>query len=114
METATSIRLNAAMRAHAMRTFRLTSDFRLDPWGGTMGHLFAISEVLYHSGRYTPQAWGFRHGVLAHESWLEDGDAERDYYAYLDAGELGVAMLLFAGNVLNRYAVLLEANGRNR
>jgi len=86
-----------------------------DPWGTTMSHMFAIADVIYHDvlypdGENLPAAWQYMHspvcGGVDTNSWP---DAE--YSDYLVRGEMTIDQLLYAGNVLNRYASVLTKAG---
>jgi len=54
-------------------------------------------------------------GVLTDGSTFYECDCqeEREYVPFLDAGPLGVAMLTYAGNVLNRYLGFVKRAGRD-
>jgi hypothetical protein len=58
--------------------------------------------------KYCPEV--LSDGFLAYEC---DCQEEREYVPFLDAGPLGVAMLTYAGNVLNRYLGFVKRAGRD-
>lgn len=110
-----------------------------DAWATTIGHWFGVTETLYHAGECLPAQWEFRHGMTNHDpisewhgwntpcphtdgrNWGTDEEPEyecqcteeRYYVPFLDAGERGIEMLRYAGNVLDRYASWLKRAGKD-
>ena len=140
METAT---LTRAMKREALRPFREEWQYTSgDEWGVAMGHWFGVAEVLYHAGEDLPREWQFRDspcdhdpiaeyhaegkpcpvherfGPCQHETCAQYGpececSEERGYVPFLDAGETGIAMLLYAGRVLDRLCGQLKRAGKD-
>ena len=109
-----------------------------DERSAALGHWFGVADVLYHANEPVPHAWRYRHGGCHHnpiENYHADGEPcprhgecehcpsalsdgspayecdcqeEREYVPFLDAGETGIAMLLYAGRVLDRYCGWLQ------
>ncbi len=77
--------------------FRSTFD-PFDKWSCVIGALFDVAETLYAWGEEVPAAWEFRPGAGEVEvsEWLEDFDVDT---------------LEDFGNVLNRWASLLQSRG---
>ena len=119
------IKLTREMKRKSLNLFRM--DDSSDPWGTGMGHMFAIADLVYHAEGCTPYEWEFRHGQFTHDPIAEYAEhaAEEDhidcncewpdveYVPFLDAGPLGVAMLTYAGDVLNRYLGFVKRAGRD-
>lgn len=123
METG-QIKLTREMKRKSLNLFRVESYD--DPWGDGMEHMFAIADIVYHAEGCTPHGWHFRHGASNHDpiadyaSHVEEGHIDcqcewpdAEYIPFLDAGPLGVAMLTYAGDVLNRYLGFVKRAGRD-
>ena len=124
METG-QIKLTREMKRKSLNLFRM--DDWGDPWGTGMGHMFAIADIVYHAEESTPPGWYFRHGqsncdpianYAIHAAEEDHTECEciwpdTEYVPFLDAGPLGVAMLTYAGNVLNRYLGFVKRAGRD-
>ena len=111
-----------------------------DAWGFALGEWFAIAEVAYHGGADLPPEWQFRHGANNHDpiatwhphntpcpnayepnkNWgtedqpvyeCECDHRELEYVPFLDAGEAGIEMLIYAGRVIDRYCRWLKRKG---
>ena len=87
-------------------------------WGITLDHWFAAAEVAYHGGAELPAWWKYEDGQHGRDYLLECMDPESggifpdcEYVHFLDAGELGLRMLVYAGNTLGRYLNRLERAG---
>jgi hypothetical protein len=95
-----------------------------DPWGTGMSHMLAIADTLSHVDD-VPWHWGFSHGM--HDGCLEriiecgqetqHDDCQCDwtqvgYVNFID-GEIGIRMLAYAGNVINRYLDWVRRAGRD-
>lgn len=120
--------LTVEQKRHAMTPARIDYGDS-DEWGTTMGHWFAIAETLHHAGATLPRRWQFRHGMSTlcnpfdqyaeHDprgECAEDCEHEYpdvEYSPFLDAGELGIEMLTYAGNVLDRYSGWLKRAGKD-
>ena len=78
-----------------------------------MMHLFGIAETLYANGGYIPSAWHFRPGRRPEIQRSEELEwwPESEYQEMIDANILTLADLTRAGNVLVRYANILEKAG---
>ena len=122
------IKLAREMKRIALDTARM--DDWDDPWGTAMTHFFGVAEVLYHARAEIPRRWQFRHpsgdscspitAFLAHSEHGEEDPCDCrgqwpdvEYVPFLDAGPLGVAMLTYAGDVLNRYLGFVKRAGRD-
>lgn len=114
-----------------------------DEWGVTLGHWFGVAGTLYAAGEDTPERWQYRPPSISVRCPIEDwhpygqkcpwhpedckdlccvnewGERacecteERYYVPFLDAGETGIEMLRYAGNVLDRYASWLKRAGKD-
>ena len=105
-----------------------------DPWGTAMSHAFAISDTLYHAEADIPGQWGYRHGMFQHDpvaDWHPYDQPcplnhstdypdecncqypDREYVPFLDAGEFGIELLTYAGNVLDRYCGFVKRAGKD-
>lgn len=82
-----------------------------DVWGLAMSHMFAVSEVLYHAGADLP--WSFRDGARCPGPIESQQWPDAEYVPFLDAGELGIEMLTYAGRVLDRYSRWIERAGKS-
>lgn len=93
-----------------------------------MSHHFAVAEVLYHAGAEIPAHWRYVHPMgrdadcnpiaWGVNHWDEEGGCvhsypETEYVPFLDAGELGIAMLQYVGNVMGRYANRVKWAGKD-
>ena len=133
--------LTREMRRQALAPFRDEWSMRGcdgDAWGATLGHWFGVADVLYHADADLPGKWQFHHGAADHDpigdfhawdqpcslrecnAYCRDGEhdccqcqEERHYVPFLDAGETGIEMLTYAGNVLDRYAGWLKRAGKD-
>ena len=96
-----------------------------DPWGTGMSHMFAIADTLSYADS-VPHTWEYRQGIsgdhvqgvidCGQETEHEDCQCDYQqigYVPYLDAGELGLSMLTYAGNVINRYLDWVKRAGRD-
>ena len=111
----------------ALETARLDYDDG-DQWGWAMGHFFAVADTLHHMDANIPYRWHYGHGAacrgaletLAEERANgvapEDSGApwpDTEYLRFMDAGELGAAVLTYAGSVLDRYCGRLVRAGKD-
>ena len=103
----------------------MDDDVRDDLWGTSMAHLCAIADTLLHVCA-DPSEWGYRSpsgssvpDVLEcqqetnHEEDCDCDYAQIGYVAFLDAGDLGISMLRYAGNVISRVTRREERAGRS-
>lgn len=85
----------------AREEFKLSSDWKHDPWGECLNHWFDVAEVLYTRGVTIPQHWEYHPGagedIVNNEQYLTMNDDE----------------LIAWGNVLERYTRLLRAAGKD-
>lgn len=110
--------LTREQKRMALAEYRLESD---DAWGNTLNHHFAVAEVAYHAGADLPEWWNFRDSpVHTDPAYLQDLSSsenaewpDSEYVHFLDAGELGIEMLIYAGNVLGRYLNRLQRAGKD-
>ena len=128
METLTREQRRYALRP-AREEYQYTSG---DEWGFALTHWHGIADALYHADADIPTEWRYRHGAcagalatyhmecdpcpMASPNYPDDCQCtspDREYVAYLDAGELGIEMLTYAGRVLDRYAARLERAGKD-
>lgn len=94
-----------------MGEFR-TGDF-YDAWGTTMGFFFATADVLYHeTAEEIPSRWQFRHGQGC-QGVDNDSYPDAMILDYLNAGDIEADDLIRFGNVLDRYAGILDAAGKS-
>ena len=89
-----------------------------DRWGSAMGTWFAISWVLAAvDDGAIPEEWKFRSGGAGYGDEARDFiEKEEDYLAteflaMFDDGETSTADLVYAGNVMQRYAHACERKG---
>jgi len=130
------------MKREALRPFREESQYTSgDEWGVALSHWFGVAEVLYHANEPLRHEWMFRHGACNRDpigEYHAEGEPcpvherfgpcdccqeaeyrececqeEREYVPFLDAGETGIAMLLYAGRVLDRYCGWLKRAGKD-
>jgi hypothetical protein len=105
--------VNAVIRAD----LRMYSDG--DAWGDTMSAWFSIADVLYVTGEELPNAWKYRQPrseetVLENMHDPDNGDSlAQDLLLGVGDGTVSANDLRHAGNVLDRYASILTAQGRN-
>ena len=98
-------------RARIMYEFRLYSGG--DAWGDTMGWWFGIADVLWHAENGTieiPAHWQYRHSPVCREVDLDDWPGSEIAEGHA-AGYYSADDLLYAGEVLTRYAALLDKAG---
>lgn len=135
--------LTREMRRKALAPFRGEWQYTSrDEWGVTLGHWFGVAEVLHTANVEIPERWGYRPPLIETEgrnviaNWHADdqpcvlasgrnygtddapiydcGCGEEHYYVpFLDAGEAGIEMLRYAGNVIDRYAGWLTRAGKD-
>lgn len=81
-----------------------------DSWGTCMTHWFGIANALEASGLIVPEEWQYRPGALGPdvESWPNS-----EYYDDLQSGYHSPEDLIEAGNVLQRWASMLECAGKD-
>lgn len=119
--------LDRELRREALALYRM--DAGGNPRGDCMSHLHGIADILHHTIG-TPEAWEYRHpsgtnclqeiaDCLVDQQGQDYPHGECDcswpdmeYATYAD-GRTGVAMLTYAGNVLSRYARVLERAGKD-
>lgn len=84
-----------------------------DSWGEAMGTFFAVADVIWHRTAETiPSEWGYRHSPVCDE--VDDESWPHSEIASMHAdGDVSDEQLVSAGNVLSRYADLLEAAGQS-
>lgn len=116
--------------------------FNGDHWGSSFLHQIAIANVMDAANELTPPAWEYRPALIGTADydviadWHAYGEPcpltsdenfgteaepeydcqcseERYYVPFLDAGETGIEMLRYAGNVLDRYASWLKRAGKD-
>lgn len=114
--------LTRDMKRQALSLVRMDMDD--DPWGTGMTHFFDIADTIHHV-REAPPAWQYRNPWLSRVSEIiECGNdtghnpetcrcswPQTEYIHFLEAGELGLDMLTYAGNVLNRYLGFVKRAG---
>ena len=83
-----------------------------DPWGDTMEWLFSIAEILTHWVDDVPAEWGFRDSPV-HDEWEPESYVETMLTEYWDDGSVTTVDLTAFGQVLNRYADILRAAGKD-
>lgn len=100
-------------------------DRKHDPWGACLGALGPICDVLYVECGHIPPSAGYRPGGIPPGAGLDrsrldtydpitgENSYTAEIYRALDAGELGVTDLEDAACVLDRYADLVKAAGRD-
>lgn len=100
-------------KRHALNVIRM-DDFS-DPYGAAMGHMFAIADVLHHTVG-TPADWKYRHSPINDDAGLshiiDDQDWPDSEYVYYADGRAGIAMLTYAGRVMDRYLRFVRRAGR--
>lgn len=90
-----------------LEAHRLLEDFRLffdEPWGSTMHWWFTIADELYHREALTPAHWQFKPSPIGSVNDPDDAATQAVMATGSDA-------LVFAGNVLHRYAQVLKRAG---
>ena len=85
-----------------LKEFRVFFD---EPWGTTMHWWFTIAEELHRREGKTPAHWNFSPSILG------GSKNDPDDHATQMCIETGSDGLVFAGNVLWRYAKLLSKHG---
>lgn len=117
---------NTLTREHKRKALEIA---RLDDWGDPFGtamlHSFAIADTIEHMGGDCPPHWQYHHGaickgvlpdVLAFQAGDESADPlwpDCEYVPFMDAGEFGIELLTYAGNVLDRYLAFVKRAGRD-
>lgn len=82
-----------------------------DLWGSTMGEWFGIASSLYVTGNEVPEHWQYRHGIASADD-IRTEDLWPDVYWLDEVENVGdVAAITRVGDVLARYADLLERKG---
>jgi len=115
--------LTREQKKMALRPFATADDVKYDLWGTGMAHLFAIADTLYEVAE-VPSEWGFKPGLGSGSTVQEIIDcgehddcqcdwAQVQYVPFIDAGELGIEMLTYAGNVINYLVDRERAAGRD-
>ncbi len=102
--------LTRDQKREALELMRMDRDG--DDWGTSMAHHFGIAHALYHAGADIPGEWEYRHGMGC-QSEPDESEWPDAEYVFMTHSESGIAMLHYAGNVLNRYESLLERAGRS-
>ena len=121
------MKLTIEQRKRSLELFRMDSSD--DPWGDGMRHFFAAADVLHHAGAPIPPRWQYQHGPLEfcnpipswHGGQTEHPNGEpcncswpeSEPVPFLDAGDLGIEMLTYAGNVLDRYLAFVKRAGKD-
>ncbi len=82
-----------------------------DPWGSAMSHWFAIAGTLYREGMATPEEWRYHPGLFEQED-PRDWPAT-EYAEMLARGQVTLADVLTAGQVMDRYVRILVRVGRD-
>ena len=82
-----------------------------DPWGSTMSHWFAVAGTLYRHDGEIPSHWQYRAALGAGEA--PDDWPETEYEEMVEESTITLADLTHAGNVLTRYASVLERAGHS-
>lgn len=123
--------LTREQRRHALAPVREQWDG--DAWGSTLNPFFDLAHFMDAAGIDIPSEWEFRMGAgydlgdIVHAFQCDDVDGTcpvhacasgeldrmRDWLPFLDAGELGIEMLTYAGNVLSRMAALVKRAGKD-
>lgn len=122
--------LTREQKKMALTPFATADDVKHDPFGVGMAHLFAIADTLSHVDS-VPGEWEYRQGMGGDhvqdvidcgarknpQGWAHfDCDCEYaqiEYVSWLDAGELGIEMLTYAGNVINYVVDREQRAGRD-
>ncbi len=81
-----------------------------DAYGNVMGNWFGIATTLQVEGEPIPDEWQYRPGAC--EPSLETFEDE-EYHRMLKNGEVTASDLREAGNVLHRWANMLDTAGRS-
>jgi hypothetical protein len=89
-----------------------------DAWGDTIEWWFAIAETLYHRYGNTelPREWKFRDSPIHSDEWPEDDNFDyviQTIHDLIKNDAVDYDDLLTFGNVLFRYARILEAAGKD-
>lgn len=101
-----------------------SDDYRHDPWGTAISHLFSVCDVLSAAGEDIPASWEFRHGAYNDptlEEMADDLGSDDPAYAfsamsmaaYVLEGSISADDLRAWGNVLSRYCDVARANGHD-
>ena len=118
--------LTREQRRHALAPVRENWD-RHDVWGSTMGSFFDLAEFMDAASIDIPWDFTIRTGHdledLTHAWQAVECDCDdcasgetygpSQFVPFLDAGELGIEMLVYAGNVLDRMRTLVERAGKD-
>src|SRR5262249_9201843 len=93
-----------------------------DTYANVQAWRFAVAELIYHTVNGVPEAWGYKHSDV----WPCNYVAEDLTFQWLlvlwdgankrfnpDREPWHLAELTHYGNVLNRYAAILEAQGKS-
>jgi len=103
------------MYTDGYKALRAEFDMAFDPhdaWGGVMGWLFGVADVLWHADPdMVPDAWQFHHGAGCDGN--TDDYPDCDIQDMLDDGLFNTEDLATFGNTLDRYADMLRANDRS-
>jgi hypothetical protein len=96
-------------------------DFRLyddpdDRWGHAMAWWFGVAETLHAMDEDIPDAWQFRPSPMNENRTLADVAASEEWpdtqiAEYVQDGTYSATDLIHAGNVLSRYANILQRAG---
>lgn len=78
-----------------------------DPWGSCMSFWFILAAELYLRGADVPERWEY------HPSVLMTGHEDSDDYVTDIISEISDESLVHFGNILQRYAHLLERAGHS-
>lgn len=115
--------LTKEQKKMALSPFAADDDY--DRWGTGMNHMFAIADTLDHVAPYKmPSEWQFSHGASGRDCVQDILDCpdhngcqcdwpQAEYVSFLDAGELGIAMLVYAGTIINYLLDREKAAGRD-
>lgn len=101
--------LTQAQKKESLALVRM-DDYKYDPWGTCMMHGFGIADVLNAYEGETPSEWEYRPAMSGPDT--EEWPASEYADGYED-DSTRAERLEYAGNVLSRYARLLEHAGRN-
>ena len=86
-----------------------------DPWGSVVSAMFDIAECLYCAGASIPEEWEFTPSPALQVGTVRDPDEVSMFAVDIDlllrTGHY--SNLIHAGNVLQRYAHLLDLEGRS-
>lgn len=81
-----------------------------DAYGSTMELWFGVADVVYHTGLTVPLDWQYRHSPVCTGTFDNWPDAE--IQTLYDIGDVTGDELIYFGQILARYASILQAMGK--